>query len=227
MPFSKPKLERYFKRGWDADGFFTLILSLIAGILTLGFSHLWLLGRVMNAASTATAQPPQPEAMAVLGKQLGEQGELSQDYRQRLDRVVALCAEWGAADVLVIGGGVSEKNTEAAAGADYLLQAGIDGKTIEKEELSLNTLENFRHARPWFSRHPQSLVISNRYHLLRVLTMARGLGLDIRPCAAEDQCRLWDKFPRLMLEAFFLHWYWSGRLFAELTNNQRMLEKIK
>jgi len=56
--------------------------------------------------------------------------------------------------------------------------------------------------------------------------MARGQGLDIRPCAAEDSCKLWRKLPRLLLEAVFLHWYWSGRIFATLTNNQRMLEKI-
>jgi vancomycin permeability regulator SanA len=165
--------------------------------------------------------------MAVLGKQLGEQGQLSRDFVLRLDRVLALRSEQNRADVLVIGGGVSEMRSEAAAGADYLQQGGFDKQQIEKEELSLNTLENFRHARPWFSRHPRALVISNRYHLLRVTTMAQGLGLDIRPCAAEDRCQLRDKIPRLMLEAFFLHWYWSGRFFAELTNNRRMLEKIK
>jgi len=87
-------------------------------------------------------------------------------------------------------------------------------------------LENFRHARPWFDAHPRAVVISNRYHLQRILTMARGLGLDIRACAAEDSCKPWRRIPRLLLEAAFLHWYWSGRIFAILTKNQRMLAKI-
>ncbi len=188
---------------------------------------MWLLWRVIRTAQQASAYPNEPSAMAVLGKQLDQQEQLSADYRQRLDRVRMLFFTQGQADILVIGGGVSENHSEAAVGAAYLLAAGIEEKYIQKEELSLNTLENFRHARPWFARHPLALVISNRYHLLRVLTMAQGLGLDIRPCAAEADCQLWNKIPRLMLEAFFLHWYWSGRLFAELTNNRRMLEKIK
>jgi len=161
----------------------------------------------------------------VLGKQL-QQGELSADYRLRLDRSLRLYQAWGRPDMLVIGGGVADEISEASVGVDYLIQYGVEPSMIAVEELSVNTLENFRHARPWFKDHPQAVVISNRYHLLRILTMARGLGLDIRACAAEDSCKFWRRLPRLLLEAIFLHWYWGGRIFSTLTGNNRMREKI-
>jgi len=221
----RPKFSQLNKRGWDADGVFTLLLSLLTGLLTLGITHFWLLLQVIRTGSETAAQPDARGAVAVLGKQL-QQGDVSADYRLRLDRVLALYQVWDRPDILVIGGGVSGEVSEARVGADYLILAGVESTDIALEEQSESTLENFRNARPWFDAHPQALVISNRYHLLRILTMARGQGLDIRPCAAEDSCKLWRKLPRLLLEAVFLHWYWSGRIFATLTNNQRMLEKI-
>ncbi|WP_241085150.1 YdcF family protein [Candidatus Vondammii sp. HM_W22] len=173
----------------------------------------------------APTKPDFRDAVAVLGKQL-QQGEISADFRLRLDRALTLYQVWDRPEVLVIGGGASGEISEANAGANYLIQAGVESAAIALEELSVNTLENFRHAHPWFEDHSQVVVISNRYHLFRVLTMAQGLGLEITPCAAEDKCRPWHRVSNLLLEAVFLHWYWSGRIFVFLIKNKRMLKKI-
>lgn len=209
------------------DGFLSLALSLLVGAITLGVTHLWLLLQVVRTGKHATAYSGSVSALAVLGKQLDGQGGISTDYRLRLNRVLALCAGSKKPDILVVGGGISGDTTEARAGTAYLVESGVESGVIVREELSENTLENLRHARSWFDEHPQALIISNRYHLLRVMTMAAGLGLTISPCAAEERCVFWNKLPHLMLEAVFLHWYWSGRIFAQLTNNRRMLEKIR
>ncbi len=227
MRYSRPRLDFLFNRGWDGDALFTLLLSLLVGILTLGITHCWLLWRVAHMAARVSSQPARVPALAVLGNQLQADGGLSADYVLRLQRTLQLYSKAGRADILVIGGGACRQLSEAEAGTAYLIESGVDAQQIEKESLSLNTLENFRHARPWFNHHPQALVISNRYHLLRLSTMASGLGLEVCPCAAEEEWRFWSRLPRLLLEAFFLHWYWSGRIFAQLTHNRRMLDKIR
>lgn len=221
----RPKFIRFRNRGWDADGIFTLLLSLLIGLATLGISHLLLLVQVIRTGAQANTQPDAEGAVAVLGNQL-RQGRISADYRLRLDRTLSLYQAWNKPDILVIGGDASGEISEARAGADYLIQAGVEPTAVALEELSVNTLENFRHARSWFDDHPRVVVVSNRYHLQRILTMARGLGLNIRLCAAEDTCKPWRRVPRLLLESVFLHWYWSGRVFATLTRNKRMQAKI-
>lgn len=221
----QPKFAQFRNRGWDADGVFTLLLSVLIGMATLGITHLWLLLQVTRMAARTSAQPDAESAVAVLGKQL-QQGALSADFRLRLDRALSLYQVWDKPDILLIGGSTVGETSEARAGADYLIHAGVRAADIALEELSVNTLENFRHARPWFADHPRAVVISNRYHLQRILTMAQGLGLDVRTCAAEDKCKIWRRIPRLLLETVFLHWYWSARIFATLTKNQRMLTKI-
>jgi glycosyltransferase involved in cell wall biosynthesis len=221
----KPAISGLGLRGWDADGMFTLLLSLLVGLVTLGVSHLWLFIQVIRTGAVSKTVSVSGGAVAVLGKQL-KQGELSADYRLRLDRALSLYRTQKKPDILVIGGSTTDEISEASAGARYLIAAGVQPTAIVLEELSVDTLQNFRHARPWFDTHPQAVVVSNRYHLLRIVTMARGLGLDITSCAAEENCRPWRRLPRLLLEAVYLHWYWSGRIFARLTGNKRMLGKI-
>lgn len=226
QPHVQRKLQQFRQSGWDADGMFTLALSLLTGVLTLGITHLWALYQVLAVAMQASSKPEAKSAISVLGNQLQEE-RLSADYRARLDRVLTLYLAWHKPDVLVIGGAKKGEISEARVGADYLVKANVAPGDIVLEEISVNTLQNFRHARPWFDKHPDAVVISNRYHLARMLSMAKGLGLEISPCAAEEVCTPWRRIPRLLIEAAFLHWYWTGRVFATLTNNQRMLNKIK
>ena len=226
MPSSGNLHDKRWGRGWDADALFTLFLSLIIGVLTLGLSHLWVFIRILSTARSAPAQPQGFPALAILGNRLSAQGAPSSDYRQRLDRALHLWRNAAPFEVLVIGGAVSSEISEAQAGQSYLERQGMDGASIQQESTSLNTLENFRHARDWFEGFPYVLVISNRYHLARVLDLARGLGLKVQPCAAESEFRFWQRLHRWPMETLFLHWYWSGRWYARITRNRRMLEKI-
>ncbi len=226
MRYSGNLHDKKWGRGWDVDALFTLFLSLLAGVATLGLSHLWVFLRILNTARRASAAPQNIPALAILGNRLTSGNIPSGDYLQRLDRALLLWRESGPFDVLVIGDAVSGGISEAEAGQLYLEQQGMEGTCIYRESASLNTLENFRHARNWFTGFPSVVVISNRYHLARVLDLARGLGLKVQPCAAEAECHFWRNVHRWPLETLFLHWYWSGRWFAQLTGNRRMLEKI-
>ena len=63
----------------------------------------------------------------------------------------------------------------------------------------------------------------NQYE--RLQTLARGLDFVTRPCAAEESIDL--PLVKLLTETLFLHWYWAGRIYATVTHNHRMLDKIR
>ncbi|BAO44368.1 conserved hypothetical protein [Thiolapillus brandeum] len=193
---------------------------------TLGLTHLWTFARILFVARSAPATPASFPALAILGNRLNSNGSPSRDFRQRLEHGLLLWRTSGPFDILVIGGAVSSELSEAGAGQTYLQEHGVESAYIHQEATSLNTLENFRHARAWFAGFPSAGVVSNRYHLARVLDLARGLGLQVQPCAAENKLHFWRHWHRWLLETMFLHWYWSGRWYAQLTGNRRMLEKI-
>ncbi|WP_142524378.1 YdcF family protein, partial [Methylacidimicrobium cyclopophantes] len=118
--------------------------------------------------------------------------------------------------------------SEAAVGARYLMARGVPESALVREERSRHTLENLRFHRS--AARPEGLhtaLVTSRLHLARSSALASGLRIPHQLCAAEE---LWSlsprEIPRLLAEAFFLHWYWVGRNYARWTGNRRMLEPI-
>jgi len=228
-------MKKLAGRGFDSDARFTFTLSLLTGVATLGLSHCYVLFRVWKQAKNSRYCCGTPSAIAVPGHQL-ENGNISADYRLRLDRAAALYFESdnnfepdnnlasGPAMIRIIGGRPHLGISEARAGQQYLIDQGVPGAAITMEEASTNTLENMQHSRDWFAGFDEVVLVSNRYHLERLQTLAKGLNLTTRPCAAEKSLDI--PLIRTFKETLFLHWYWSGRVYASLTNNRRMLDKI-
>ena len=210
-------------RGFDGDARFTFLLSLLTGVATLGLSHLYVFYRVRKRATTCPHTSNGSSAIAVPGHQL-ENGKVSTDYQLRLDRAAVLFQSSNNAVIRIIGGRPHLGISEALAGSQYLLEKGIPGAAISMEETSTNTLENMKHSRDWFTGFDEVVLVTNRYHLERLQTLASGLTLTTRPCAAEETFDL--PLNKLLTETLFLHWYWAGRLYATVTRNQRMLDKI-
>lgn len=209
------------------DGWFMLLLSLLAFTLSLGLSGLWVLHRAWRRAREAGMCAEPADCLLVLGMRL-QDGRISEDYRRRLDRAAALAGRQGRVVVL---GGVTSRGcpSEAAAGVAYLRGQGLPEERLMIEDSSRHTLENLQRARELMQEIGcrQAQLITNRYHLWRSLLMAQGLGLSVVGCPAEDSYRgglgMWL---RLLKEAFFVHWYLTGRTWGRITANDRIQGKI-
>jgi uncharacterized SAM-binding protein YcdF (DUF218 family) len=163
-------------------------------------------------------------------------GGVSPAFARRLARAARISAESRIRPILVVGGATTAAAagtaplSEAEAGRRFLAQAGIPDEAILKEEHSRHTLENLRHARTAVGLVGTApfVLVTSRCHLARSLAMARGLGLEPIPCAAEDRLAL-DPATVLSLlkEAYFLHWYRVGRTWAGWTNSRRSLARIR
>jgi uncharacterized SAM-binding protein YcdF (DUF218 family) len=211
------------------DGFATLALSGLVILLTGGLSLAWIAGRVAAIAAREAPAAPQADLIVVLGRRLAR-GRILPEYAARLRRAAALAAARPVAKVLVVGGRTGGAAvSEAGQGRRFLIGAGVSAERLLLEETSIHTLENLRHARATLGSHSALpfLLVTSRYHMARSLAMARGLGLEAAPCPAEDRLPLRPVTVALVLrEAFFLHWYVTGRTWSRWTGNRRSLARI-
>lgn len=222
--------------GWD--GLRTFIFSNLLLVLCCGLGFLWLFFKVCLQARSAPTKMSKDisgnSAWLVAGLCLRNNLPVA-EFKVRLDRVVQLMISGVEPEKILILGGMTGNNpvSEAAAGAEYLQQQGVSESLIVLEDQSRHTLENMQHARSmleltaWGRSSTHVLVISSRYHLHRIITLAQGLGMQLLPVAAEEQFNLNARTCLLILkEAYFLHWYYCGRLWVFITGHCHSRERI-
>jgi uncharacterized SAM-binding protein YcdF (DUF218 family) len=216
--------------GVGADGFAMLALSGALILLTLGASLAVGFGYVLLTALRTPSLGSAGKRVVVLAMRLSRVGELTSDYRARLDRSWALWRYAPGSEIVILGGITSlGAPSEAAVGACYLRARGRPAEEIRTENRSRHTLENLILYRAEFTDFPADppLLITSRFHLARSSLLARGLGIPHICCAAEDRRlpRTRD-LPRMLNEALFVHWYLIGLSFARLTDNRRLVARI-
>ena len=212
----------------DIDGYAMLLLSTVFMTATAGLSYLYYLKKIFHTAKNETYLCDNDVVVFVLGKKLQNE-QPDKEYVQRLERVQRILNQDDDSQVIILGGKTGKATiSEAYAGKQFLEQNKIDTSRINLEEASRNTLENIKNAIELLKeQNKKIIVVSNRYHLLRAKHMAKGFGLEVELCAAEEKFNLSPLSAlKLMIEALHVHWYASGRLYARLTNNARMLNRI-
>lgn len=214
---------------WDHAALLTNLLSTALILVTAGLSLLGVTAGVVRAGCGRVPRMTACDWLIVPGHAL-DAGAPSRDFRARLDRALTLAQALPRARILILGGVVAgQVESEAQAGRAYLVARGIATERIIGEAASRHTLENFQQALPLLAAQgrPALVLVTNRYHLARATTMARNLGLRVEPCPAEAQVRPGLLRPGSVLwEAYLLHWYHTGRLYARLTGNHAMLRRV-
>lgn len=217
------------KRRYDWDGLFTFLLTLLVIGGTLGLSLLVFYLHAWWIARTTVCEKHTDVCLLVFGKRL-KQGAVDADYRLRLDKTIEFLKLNLHRSVILLGGPQRQGYlSEAKAGFDYLLKNGLNTPNIQLEQHSRNTLENLRQAREMLANeNADSLVlITNRYHLARIRAIANSLGLKHRLCPAEAELSLTPAvIGKLAFEAFYILWFNTGKTWARLTCNRRMLQRV-
>jgi uncharacterized SAM-binding protein YcdF (DUF218 family) len=212
-----------------ADGWLTLLFSNMALAATLGLSLGLPLGHVVRTARNASVLAPPGSMLVVLGMRLGK-GAVTGDYVKRLERAIRLSRDDSNRYILIVGGltGTSVVS-EAAVGSEYLVSRGVRAEQIRTEDASRHTLENLRNVRCLMELYglDRFTIISSRYHLARSRIIAQGLGMNPDLCGAENEFRLkMAVLPRLLLEAYYIHWYYTGAIWSRLMRSKKSLERI-
>ncbi len=209
----------------DHDALLVFLISLMIMIFTMGSLYFLLLVLLFRKAHISSTQQDAfaKSTYIIFGKKLINNLP-DQDYRYRLMRLLQC-----PFDTAIIMGGKtgSSLKSEAEAGLNFLQEKGlVKNKIVLLEQSSENTLENLKNTRQILNHKP-AVIISNRYHLARCSILAESLNITHSLCAAEDEfsCSL-RNLGLCLKEAFYIHWFYSGKYWAKLTRNQRMLDKI-
>jgi uncharacterized SAM-binding protein YcdF (DUF218 family) len=212
---------------WDSLG--TLALTILIGLASAGIPFVVALIWVLAVGLRATTGPA-TERVVVFGKRLINDRP-DPDYRARLATAARLAATQPNRRILILGGRTGgARLTEAEAG-EQLLRALPNGASLSigLEQASSDTLANLRNLRTLLTemREPLTL-ISNRYHLARLGQMAASLGLSYRLCAAEPIAPALRpaRLHRWLLESVYVTWFATGKLWARLIRNRRMLARV-
>ena len=122
----------------------------------------------------------------------------------RLDKAISLFHKYNNPDkllkIIVSGGkGEGQNVSEASAMASYLKNKGIPEELIILEENAVNTFENFEYARDLINhdfegdsyKEANILTVTNNFHLLRSLLLARKIGLKTDGAGARTKLQYW------------------------------------
>jgi uncharacterized SAM-binding protein YcdF (DUF218 family) len=214
----------------DRDEIGTLALTVLVGVAAVGLPFVIAFARVLGVGLRARTVGS-TGVVVVFGKRLVEDRP-DRDYQARLETAARVAAV-SSGRILILGGRSGGPSlTEARAGEQRLckLPGGL-GPRIMLEQTSQDTLTNLRNARELMAQCESSeplTLISNRYHLARVGQMATSLGLRYRLCAAEDVATALrpSSLHRWLMEGLYVAWFATGKAWAHLTRNRRMISRV-
>lgn len=217
----------------DRDVQYAALVAVLVWLLSAGLVWLGYLIHVCWIAARSSLAPPHRMTVLVFGQRL-EHDHPQPDYRQRLRRALELLRHEQMDHLMLLGGRSGGSCSEAEAGLAWLQQQGLPvAVQIELEQDSVDSLENLRHARRLLQAQsstgelPAVALVTSRYHLARCLLLARRLGFDSVPIAAEPALPRRPRYlGRLLMEATYLMWIDIGLRWARLTGRHRMTERI-
>lgn len=161
----------------------------------------------------ATRDESRPaDAILVLGSAVWPGGEPSPSLRARTERAIALHRS-GAAPYMILSGGLGRiPPAEAQVMRRLALEAGISDDALVVDDRSGSTLESVSRAAAILHEHGWRtlLVVSDPFHLLRAVTMARDAGIEAYGVPALDSPTYTILHLRLyytLREALALLWY--------------------
>lgn len=224
-----PRRNSTFLTELGPGGLSSLTLALVTGALGLGLPVAWRLREVLRRARGETLRAA--DALLVLGRELVDD-QPTEVFRARLDHGVALYRERWAPRIVVSGGMTgTARRSEAAAGREYLLGAGVPAADVWTEDAARFTLENLYNVREHLREKGLStlILVSDPLHLARAAALARGLGLDFVCSAAtaaaprRGSLSWWLRAGR---EAFLIHWYHVGVAYSRAIGSEKLLSRV-
>ena len=144
------------------------------------------------------------DAGLVLGAApIGPEGGPNRYFEYRLDAAAGLWRA-GKVSILILSGAPGEP----AAMRSGLLARGVFDSALRLDDGGLRTLDSVRRAQSAFGQ-ARLIVVSQRFHLVRALFLARANGLEAWGLEARDVDRAYSIFTELRRYPSALRAYWD------------------
>ena len=186
-------------------------LLLIAGVV-VGIPALVVAGfgvAVLRYAAMSDDGPA--DAAIVLGAAVRTTGP-SPVYVERINHAVELYRSGAVKYLIMTGGrGLGERMTEAEAGREQAIAAGVPANAILTETESRDTKQNLDNVKPIVAEHgfDRVLIVSDPLHMMRAMQIAADAGLHAAPSPTPTTRfrTLISQVPMLIRETYYnLHY---------------------
>lgn len=156
--------------------------------LVVGGPNLWVARSSSGHLYTAQDVPRHPVAI-VLGAGLAPDGSPSPFLQARLDIAAELVREDKVEVVLVSGDNRSHDYDEPSAMRDYLVDRGVDRDRVVLDYAGLDSYDTCVRAKRVF-QVSSATVVSQGYHVPRVVAVCRAVGLPV-DAVGDETARRW------------------------------------
>lgn len=174
----KSFLQKHFKKA---------LLTLIIIISVLGISFLAINYYVEQVGSKyiySAQDVPKADTVLVLGAYVFPDGKLSPMLEDRVTVGHALYVNGKVPKIIVSGDHGRTEYDEVNTMKDYLKSKGVAGQDIFMDHAGFSTYESLYRARDIF-KVKKVIIVTQRYHLLRAVFIARELGLEAYGVASD------------------------------------------
>ncbi len=160
-----------------------MLFDIFVAVLTLLIIYAIILSVLMITKINDHPGKDSNRAVIVLGCQVKKSGP-SLMLRNRLDAAYGYLTENPDVICIVSGGkGDDEHISEAQAMYDYLVEKGIDGSRIIKEDKSTSTMENLLFSADILKDNGmplEAVLVTDSFHQMRAGLMAKNIALDVK-----------------------------------------------
>jgi len=129
-------------------------------------------------------QPGKADALIVLGY-VSKDGRIHPLLKERLDEAYKLFRQYGHKYIIVSGGAVGSRRSEAELMEKYLVEKGVPAKRVLKEDKSNNTVQNLIFSKQLMEQYQLKsfVIITNLFHVRRTKYIMHRLGIKGGFCA--------------------------------------------
>lgn len=145
--------------------------SIITTALTAALTYMcWL--------HTVTLNPGKADALIILGY-VSRDGRIHPLLKERLDEACKIFQQYGHENIIVSGGAVGSRYSEADLMKEYLVEKGIPANKVLKEDQSRNTVQNLIYSKRLMELHQLEsfIVITSLFHIRRTKYIMHRLGM--------------------------------------------------
>lgn len=124
-------------------------------------------------------KPGKADALIVLGY-VSKDGQIHPLLKERLDEAYKLFRQYGHQYIIVSGGAVGSRRSEAELMKKYLVEKGIPAKKVLKEDKSSNTVQNLMFSKQIMEQYQLEtfVIITNLFHIRRTKYIMHRLGME-------------------------------------------------
>ncbi len=172
-------LKKWIKRTLALTG--VLVIIMASSILLIDYY-------VKQSGSQYILGPgevPKADAILVLGAYVFPNGTVSWMLNDRLAEACELYNNAKADKILVSGDHGRKDYDEVNAMKKFLMQKGVPAQNVFMDHAGFNTYESLYRARDVF-QVKRVIIVTQRYHLMRAVFVARELGLEAYGIASDQ-----------------------------------------